>query len=196
MYLLLFVIILIIVIIFWNREVIPLGKPELFALKKYDTLFRMISSLGLFFVAYSIYTTEQNAITTNAIYRIQLFRDLSNELINEHNKQILETKSNGLLLFYSELVGLKKPNLTDKLNVKELAFSISILNHLAQTLVLINNFNELKNMRNISDVFNERSTKIISHFIKHPRFREYWFHYKSVYSGKPIRDYMARNFHL
>jgi len=196
MYLLLFVIVLIIIIIFWNREVTPLGKPELFSLQKYDTLFRMISSLGLFFVAYSIYTTEQNAITTNAVHRIQLFRDLSNELINEHNQQILETKSNGLVLFYSELIGLKKPNPIDKLNVKELAFSVSILNHLAQTLVLISNFNELHNMRNVSDVFNERTLRIMSHFIKHPRFREYWFHYKRVYSGKPIRDYIARNFHL
>jgi hypothetical protein len=156
----------------------------------------MISSLGLFFVAYNFYTTEKTSSNNNAIQRIQLFRELSNDIINEHSKQIIETKSTKLMKFYSELIGLHRPNQKDALNIQELAYSVSIFNHLAQTIILIENVSYLEDLDSTGAIMNDQIKKIISQYIRHPRFRQYWFTYKRIYSVNAIINFMAKNYHL
>ena len=127
--------------------------------------------------------------------------NLTNNLITDHNAYIFNIYGQGqesskiLKNYYNELIGIKKvdnnPNID---HTVEIAYTMTIFMHMSQAISTKFFYKDNHEMDIIQKGFEKRVIQMLTQYLKHPRFRQYWSIYKKIYGIDYMNEFMLKNF--
>jgi hypothetical protein len=188
-----FVSLLLFIIIYW--------KADLHKNKKLMSVLTAAGGLGLLYLAFDEIREDDNDALNDSTVRFQENRNLTNNLITDHNAYIFNIYGQGqesskiLKNYYNELIGIKKvdnnPNID---HTVEIAYTMTIFMHMSQAISTKIFYKDNSEMDIIRKGFEKRVIQMLTQYLKHPRFRQYWSIYKKIYGIDYMNEFMMKNF--
>jgi hypothetical protein len=188
-----FVSLLLFIIIYW--------KADLHKNKKLMSILTAAGGLGLLYLAFDEIREDADDAINDSTVRFQENRNLTNNLITDHNAYIFNIYDQGqesskiLKNYYNELIGIKKvdnnPNID---HTVEIAYTMTIFMHMSQAISTTIFYKDNHEMDIIQKGFEKRVIQMLTQYLKHPRFRQYWSIYKKIYGIDYMNEFMLKNF--
>lgn len=188
-----FISLILFIIIYW--------KADLHKNKKLMSILTAAGGLGLLYLAFDEIREDDNDALDDSTTRVQLTHDLTNNLVIDHNAYIFniygqEQESSKILKnYYNELIGIKKVDNHQNIDhTVEIAYTMTIFMHMSQAISLQILYKDNNEMDIIKKGFEKRVIKMLTQYLKHPRFRQYWSIYKNIYGSDYMIEFMMKKF--